>query len=52
MQELFTKDFEQGLVKVLLKTDEIGPGDAANAAYEYGHYTFFDKDDKEVDHGK
>ena len=49
---MFSGEFKQGFVKVILKSDEVGPGDAKDAAFEYGHYTFCDKDDKELDYGK
>ena len=49
---MFSKEFDQGLVKATLKTVEVGPEDAKDAAFERGHYSFFDKADKEVDNGK
>ena len=49
---MFSKEFEQGFVKVVLKSGEVGPGDAKDAAFEDGHYTFCDKDGKELDYGK
>ena len=50
--DMFSGEFKQGFAKVILKSDEVGPGDAKDAAFEYGHYTFCDKDDKQLDYGK
>lgn len=49
---MFSSVFEHGSVKVVLKSGEVGPMDGKDIAFEDGHYTFYDKDDKVVDHGK
>eukprot|EP00795_Rhopilema_esculentum_P009016 gene9016-16658_t len=51
--DTFSKEFQSGFVKVILQTSEVGGcADDKSCAYEPGHYTFLDKDGKQLDYGK
>ncbi len=41
-----------GVKSVLLKTDEVGPLNTTDTAYERGHYTFYKEDGSVLDEGK
>ena len=49
---VFGGAMSSGVKSVLLKTDEVGPLNTTDTAYERGHYTFYKEDGSVLDEGK
>lgn len=50
--QVFSGVMKMGAAKVELAVDEVGPMGSVDTVYERSHYTFYDKDNKVMDHGK
>lgn len=49
---VFAGAMKSGVKSLLLKSDEVGPLDASDTAFERGHYTFYKADGTVIDQGK